>query len=278
MNLVVFKLGPLEIRAFTAWILAGLVVSSTMILALARRKYGQRRLTPWLDVITGGVIGAIIGARIVHIGLNWAYFSVHTGEITALQNGGLDWHGALAGGLLVAFAMAPFRRVPLLPLMDTFALALPVGAAAIWLACAAANAAYGVEVRTLADFPGWLVTESPDVYGFVAPRLNLPPLGIALAVLVFGMGAVLTRFDRLRGLRLWLALIVYGLGMAVIGFFRAEWVPTWLGRRADQILDLAVALGAALILALVAVLRRRASSPPGFPEQSAVASQGVTSL
>lgn len=105
-----------------------------------------------------------------------------------------------------------------------------------------------------------LVTESPDVYGITAPRLNLPPVGIALAVIVLILIIVLTAFRWLTGLRLWLALTLYALGMAVIDFFRAEYVPTWFGRRADQVLDLAVAFGAILILAGIALLRRRFAS------------------
>src|SRR5262249_2119497 len=157
--------------------------------------------------------------------------------IADLSSGGLDWHGALAGGLLFASLVAVMRRLNFKSMLDIFALIMPIGAIIIWLACASAGSAYGTEVSTLADFPSWLVIESPDVYGTIAPRLNLLPMGIALADLVLLIVGLLILFRRLSGLRLWLGLVIYGFGMALIDFFRADFVPTWIGHRADQVLD-----------------------------------------
>ncbi len=255
MNPVLYKLGPLEIRAFTAWIGAGVVIGIGIVLGVALHR--QQRLMPWFDAAANAVVGGMIGARAFHVWLNWSYFSAHTDQIIAFQNGGLDWHGAMIGGLVGAILVALASRISPSPLMDAFALALPVGAIAVWLACAAANSAYGLEVSTLADYPAWLVIESPDVYGIVAPRLNLPPMGIALAVIVLIVVAAATYYRLLAGLRLWLALALYSFGMAIIDFFRAEYVPTWFGRRADQVLDLVLSLGAILIFGVVAVVQRR---------------------
>lgn len=263
MSPLIYKFGPLEIHAFTAWLALGVVIGTLIVLGSAARQH--QRLMLWLDTVVGAVIGATIGARLAHVGLNWVYFAAHTDEILSFSSGGLDWHGALLGGLLGASLIAIIRRVPWLKLMDTFALVVPFGAMAIWLACAAANSAYGIEVRTLADFPTWLVIESPDVYGAIAPRLNLAPIGIALAVVVLVIIVGLTLLRWVPGLRLWLALIVYGIGMALIDFFRAEYVPTIMGRRADQVLDLAVVLLAALLFGIVGMAmlsRRRAVTAP----------------
>lgn len=258
MNPVVYRIGSLEIRAFTAWIVLGVAVSIAITLGAAALR--KERLFPWLDTSIGAVIGGVVGARAFHVWLNWEYFSAHTDQITMLNTGGLDWHGAIFGGMIGLVIAARLRRVPLTPIIDALALALPIGAAASWMACGAANCGYGLEVQTLADYPEWLVTESPDVYGITAPRLNLPPVGILLAIIVLVVVVVLTAFRWLSGLRLWLALTLYALGMAVISFFRAEYVPTWFGRRADQILDLAVAFGAILFFAGVALLRRRVAN------------------
>lgn len=258
MNPVVYRIGSLDIHAFTAWIALG--TAAGIGIALATAALRRERLFPWLDTSIGAVIGGVVGARAFHVWLNWEYFSAHTDQITMLNTGGLDWHGAILGGMIGLVIAARLRRVPLVPLTDALALALPIGATATWMACGAANCGYGLEVQTLADYPQWLVTESPDVYGITAPRLNLPPVGIILAVFVLIVIIVLTALRWVIGLRLWLALTLYALGMAVIDFFRAEYVPTWFDRRADQILDLAVALGAILIFAVIALLRRRSAN------------------
>src|SRR5215470_6731149 len=100
MNPVVYKLGPLEIHAFTAWIMIGVGIGIVIMVsnALLRREHWL----PWFDVALAGVGGGILGARAVYVWLNWSYFAVHTNQIADITNGGLDWHGALAGGLLFA--------------------------------------------------------------------------------------------------------------------------------------------------------------------------------
>src|SRR5262245_26466027 len=182
MNPVVYEIGPIQIHAFTAWIMIGVGIGIAIMLtnALLRRE----RLLPWFDLALGSVGGGILGARAVYVWLNWSYFAIHTNQIADLNSGGLDWHGALAGGLLFASLVALMRRLNFKSTLDTFALIMPIGAITIWLASAGAGSAYGVEVSTLADFPSWLVIESPDVYGAIAPRLNLATMGIALAVVV----------------------------------------------------------------------------------------------
>jgi len=249
MNPLVFALGPIEIHAFAAWILLGLVFSAGAVLILAPRIQPQITWLRWADVLLAGLIGGLIGARIGHVALNWDYFSTQQAEILNLRAGGLDWHGAFFGALLAALITARLRRVPVLPLLDIFALVVPILATTTWRACVDANCGYGVEVGTLANYPSWLVTESPDIYGAVAPRINLPQAGVLLAIPVLLLMLLLTWRGWLPGLRLWIAVIVYGFGMLILDFFRAEYVPQWFGHRADQILDAAVilvALGAVL--------------------------------
>lgn len=255
MNPIVINLGPLQVRAFTFWI--ALAAAITGVLALGTAAQRRERLMPWLDTLVGAVVGGVIGARAGHVLLNWGYFAAHQDEILSISGGGLNWHGALLGGLVGAALVARVRRVSLPALMDAFALALPVCAVAIWQGCAAAACGYGLEVRTLADYPSWLVTESPDVFGTIAPRLALPTLGTLLALVVLLLVIALYLLRWLRGLRLWVALMVYGLCMALLSPFRGEYVPLWWGRRADQILDLSVALLAALIFASVALFGKK---------------------
>ncbi|HLY28010.1 MAG TPA: prolipoprotein diacylglyceryl transferase family protein [Aggregatilineales bacterium] len=248
MNPSIVRIGPLEIHAFTAWMAIGIVIGFGIILATASAR--QERITPWFDCALGALVGGVIGARLGHVWLNWAYFSAHTDQIADLSNGGLDWHGAIALGLVFAFGVALVRHVPFWQLSDALALALPIGAIFVWIACASAPSAYGLEVPTLADFPSWLVTESPDIYSNVAPRLNLLPPGIVLAALVLLIVLVLMVLQRLSRLRLWLVIALYAVGLGVIDLFRADYAPIWLGHRADQILDLGVAMVAILIFGL----------------------------
>src|SRR2546423_1724859 len=98
MNPIVFQAGPLQLHAFTAWIMLGVAAGIGIVLVVAARR--KERITAWLDAIIAAVVGGVIGARAVHVWLNWAYFSAHTDQIAAYSSGGLDWHGAVALGLL----------------------------------------------------------------------------------------------------------------------------------------------------------------------------------
>ena len=266
MNPLVLQFGPVELHAFTALILVGVALGIAIILGMAARRH--ERIMPTFDVILGGIVGGVIGARVVHVWLNWIYFSAHTDQITDYSTGGLDWHGALAFGLLGVLLVAAVRHIPLGPLLDSFALAFPVNAITVWLACATAASVYGVEVNTLANYPAWLVIESPDIYGSIAPRINLLPIGIVFALIILADVIVLTALNKLPGLRFWLALALYSLGLAVLDFFRAEYVPIWAGRRADQWLDLIVALVAILIFGGLATLRHRTPDSSGTANPS----------
>jgi prolipoprotein diacylglyceryltransferase len=195
----------------------------------------------------------------MHVMLESIYFSAHPDQILALSAGGFDWHGAILGGLIGAAIVARLRSVPFAELADALALIVPLGAVAVWSGCSAAACAYGVEVPTLADYPAWLVVESPDVYGTVAPRLNLPQIGMFIGLAVYLLIFILSVTHRARGLRLWIALGAVSLATAPLEFFRGDYVVSWFDHRADQVLDLAVLLLVTVLAAATLVMRINAN-------------------
>lgn len=256
MNPVVFELGPVELRAYTAWLVAGILLALVVIIWRAYR-YGPAAPIPWLDVGIAALLGSIAGARLLHVALDWRYFSDHTDEITRLSSGGLAWHGALLAGIPAVLIAARLRRVPLKAWTDAAALALPLLWIAGWLACRRAGSAYGYEVWTLADWPGWLAEELPDIYGIVAPRLEVQLAGALFSGILFGLALLLTWRNWLPGLRLWIVLALAGLGFALLGFFRADPSRFFFERRADQIFDLLVLLLSTLTGCLIWLSSRR---------------------
>ncbi len=253
INPVVFAIGGVQVHAFTGSILLAVALGVGWLLWTAYRL--RQPLIRWLDAATGAVVGGVIGARALHVILESTYFGAHPDQILSLSGGGFDWHGALIGGLIGCAIVAKVRKVPFAELADALALIVPLGAIAVWSGCGAAACAYGVEVPTLADYPSWLVVESPDVYGSVAPRLNLPQIGMFIGLTVFLLILLLSVTRRARGLRLWIALGAVGLATAPLEFFRGDYVVTWFDHRADQVLDLAVLLLATLLAAATLVMR-----------------------
>ncbi|MCA0454633.1 MAG: prolipoprotein diacylglyceryl transferase [Chloroflexi bacterium] len=217
-------------------------------ISLAVRQHHPRGRV--VDAYLGALLVGILGARLFHVALNWDYFADNTSEIWQVEAGGLDWHGALLGGLigiaLVLWGQRLLRRwrpSPLKPLAFNTLLvslipALPLIGFGGWVGCWAAGCGYGKEVDSLANYPRWATSELVDVFGIVAPRYNTPYFGMALCVLGFLLVLILWRWRNPRVF--WLLLVVLAACMFAIGFFRADHTLMFYGLRGDQILDVIV--------------------------------------
>lgn len=204
--------------------------------------YAQRRAFPagaLVDVCLLALIGAALLARAEHVLLQWQYFSAHTEEIVQINRGGLDWHGALLGGLIGLALAARWRGLKIAPLLDTFAPFLPLIGIMGWYGCLAWGCGFGAEVDTLAHYPAFAVSESPDVYRIIAPRYNTQMFGAVWSLLTLVCMLILLWRGWLRGARFWWALALMSAGMFVIGFWRGDAVMHVGGLRLDQWLDLA---------------------------------------
>lgn len=219
----------------------GLALAAAMLASfgLGLRRSGIR-FAALLDVCLAAFAGGVFGARVVHVLLNWAYFSENLAEALHPSAGGLDWHGAVIGGLLGLALAARWRRLSARALLEAFAPTLPLLAFGGWLGCWAAACGYGAEVDTLAHYPAFAAIETGDVYGIVAPRYNTQGFGMALALALLGVWALLQWRGWLAGRRFWALLALLGAGMFAIGFWRGDAVPMLAGLRADQWLDLGV--------------------------------------
>jgi prolipoprotein diacylglyceryltransferase len=264
MNPVVFEMGSIQLRAYTAWLVGGILLALAVIVWRAYR-YDPAGAVRWLDVGIAAVVGGVIGARALHVALEWSYFADRTGEISNLWLGGMAWHGGLLAGIPAALLVARLRRVPVRPWTDALALAWPLVMMAAWRGCRNAGCGYGYEVQTLADWPGWLVAELPDVYGLYAPRLDVQAGGIVFGAALFVIALILTWRGWLPGLRLWLIWALSGLGLALIAFFRADPAQVIVHHRADQVFDLTLLLFSTAAGAMIWLLDRRAGvfcAPP----------------
>jgi len=200
------------------------------------------RLGALIDVCLGAAVGGVIGARIGHVLLNWAYFADALSEALHPSAGGLDWHGAVIGGLIGLALVAGLRKLNLRDLLDALAPTLPLLAFAGWFGCWAAVCGYGAEVDTLAHYPAFAAAETRDVYGIVAPRYNTQVFGMALALALGIVCLVLIGRGWLKYRRFWLLLALLSAGMFAIGFFRGDYSPMLDGLRADQVLDICLCL------------------------------------
>ncbi len=221
---------------------------------LRRSGIGWGRLA---DAGLGALLGGLVGARLGHVLLHWDYFSNQMDEARNLAGGGLDWHGAVLGGLLGLWLALSLRArldqqpVGFARLLGALSPALPLIGLGAWYGCLAAGCGYGREVDTLASVPGWSAAELVDVYGIVAPRFATPFFGMTLSGAALAL-LLLSRvfIQRPLGVRSFGWLLAFlSAGMFLIGFLRDDPNPILFGLRADQVLD-ALLCAFGLVMAL----------------------------
>lgn len=126
----VWQLGPLPLRGYAISILIGVLVGIYWM----QRRYAARGGDPELvlDIAIAVIPAGIIGGRLYHVATDWEkYFGLGANPADALKitNGGLGIWGAVALGVLAAWAVAKWRKVPFAPVLDAAAPAIILGQA-----------------------------------------------------------------------------------------------------------------------------------------------------
>ncbi len=237
------------------------LVGGTAMACLDARRRGLDLLRVMDAILVAALVG-LIAARTVYVAVNWAYYSVYPQRAWRLWDGGLAWHGALGGGLAAVLVYCAIRRTSFGSMLDVLTPGAAVLAACAWLGCLRANCAWGMETYPGQGILWTLSLELPDLYGIRAPRVAVQLLGAGWSALAFATVLAWGRRARFAGFLFPLWLFLYCSGAFGLGFLRADETPTIAGWRADQVVDLGLAVIGAMVL-LVGVLRRERSKKDG---------------
>jgi len=124
---LVFQLGPFSLRWY------GLLIAVAVLagLALATRLGRRRGIDPALitDLLPLLVFGAVLGARLYYVALEWRQFRGNWLDALAIWQGGIAIHGALIGGTLALILFCRWRRQAFWPLLDVLVPAVALGQA-----------------------------------------------------------------------------------------------------------------------------------------------------
>jgi phosphatidylglycerol---prolipoprotein diacylglyceryl transferase len=220
---VLLQLGPITIYSY------GVLVATGVLLGIwyASRHAPRAGLNPqnvWnLGIYI--VFSAMIVAKVWLILSAWDYYVANPGEIfsiATLQSGG-TFYGGFLGGVLAIFLYTHFQKMPVLPVLDTFAVALPLGHSIGRLGCFAAGCCYGKPTAL-----SWGVTFTNPI----AARIAGTPLGVPLhptqlyeaaaEFLNFLFLAWLSKRQRFTGQMLGTYFVLYGIERGAIEFFRGD--------------------------------------------------------
>jgi len=213
---MVNRLGPMEIRSYGAMMLLGFIAGVTWVY-LDRGRYGFSGRAA-LQVPLVGFAGGIVGGRIGFVLLQWRDYASHPEAMVNLWQGGMSWHGGLAGALIAMWITCLVMRISLARMMDLVSAPLALGYAIARVGCFLNGCCYGTPCTY-----AWAVT-------FPRYGLNPPPavpvhptqLYSILGNLAFVIPVVLllTRFTRQPFSRFMLYVVLSSMVRFVVEYYR----------------------------------------------------------
>ena len=271
----VFHLGPVPIRAYALFIIAGIIAA--VVVGDRRLQARGGRKGAVADIATWAVPFGLIGARIYHVAtdpeLYWGSTRIPghgQGWVRALEiwHGGLGIWGAIAGGAIGAYIGCRRADIPFFLLADAMAPGLALAqAVGRWgnyfnqeLYGRATSLPWGVRIDAAHS-----VTGRPGVYQPTFLYESIWDIGVALLVIWADR-----RWKLTRGRAFALYAAAYTAGRFWIESLRVDTTHKFFGLRLNDwtsILVFACAVG-------YLVVRRHASDPP-IPQEPAEAAMDI---
>jgi len=135
------RFGPVEIKSYGLMLVVGFAAGTLWCMhAGARLGYEP---TVWLDLVLYLLVGAVIGARVVYVILDWHLYAGHVTQTLALWQGGLSFHGGVLGGIAGGAVYAWRSRQSFLKLSDIVAPAIALGYSFGRIGCFLNGCCYG---------------------------------------------------------------------------------------------------------------------------------------
>ena len=127
VNPIAFSFGNFEIRWYGILIAIALLLGILISYFLA--KYRGQRADEAINFTPFAVIFGVIGARLLHVVVNWSYYSGNLLSIFELRKGGLAIQGVMIGGVLALIVFCKVRKLNFWMWADILAPALVFGQA-----------------------------------------------------------------------------------------------------------------------------------------------------
>lgn len=127
VNPIALSFGNFEIRWYGILIALALVIGIVVSYFIAR--YRGQRPEEVINFAPFAVIFGVIGARLLHVLVNWSYYSANLSYIFAFRRGGLAIQGVMLGGVLALLVFCKIRKLDFWLWADIIAPSLILGQA-----------------------------------------------------------------------------------------------------------------------------------------------------
>ncbi len=217
------KIGPLTLHMFSIMLAIGIIVGSSFLLRETRR-LGDPKITESVmqRLIWYIVLAVIGGGRLMHVIVNWDYYSRRPLESFAVWEGGLVMYGGLMAIFFVVVGFAVKNKIRILRLCDLCAPSCFLGDAIGRWGCFFAGDDYG---KPTDSWVGVVFTH-PDT--LVPPSLRgipLHPTQIYMSIkaaIIFGALLYITRHKKFDGQVAGWSFILYAILRSIVEFFRGD--------------------------------------------------------
>ncbi len=257
-------IGPFGLAWHGIFTSVGIVLGVSLPIRLLRGRVTEE--AAW-SVATWGVVGGLLGARLLHIADQWTFYSQHPELMLAVWTGGIAVWGAAIGGVLAGLVVALRRKdVPIGETADAAAAGLSLGFGVGRIGDIINGEHHAVPCEGLGICVGYThpatLGQPGPVHLVVAYDMAWDLLGVALVLVL--LRSALARGQ--RGLIFWIWVLWYALGRFGLGFLRIGDPTPIAGLRQDQLVSVVAALVAVVALALLRarVLPRALRLLPGF--------------
>ena len=248
------RLGPFAISPVELFAVAGIVLAGI----LARRKMSPQ--PSWgglIDLMLAAIVGGAVGARLYYFLPRWIRGLEEFGKLFSDWSQGSGYVGGLIGGTLLVAAVARWKKLAPLNVVDTVGLHIPLGFAVGKAGCFLAGCCYGPRCD---GFPGVVFGPGSLAYETLRGPVRVHPTQLyelVLGLLLY-LGLVWIHNRSKRPGETYLAYVAgYSAWRFVIEFFRSDPGRHEFGASAlsdSQISSIVLGIAAALAWGL---LRRK---------------------
>jgi len=257
MHPVLIEIGPFVIRWYGVMIALGCLAG----LWLAKREAERNGISKEKieDYFLYAVFGSVIGARLYYVAFTEpSQFWRNPFSVFAIWEGGLAIHGAILGGLIVAFFYTRRHRIQFAKFADTLAPSVILGQAIGRIGCFLNGDAHGYPT----DLPWGIVYAPESPAGLMFPGQALHPTQLYEMILNLAIFSVLWKMRKrikTRGSLFILYIILYSAARIFVEHFRADKLTYFGNISAAQSIGV-MGLVAGLVLLIVSC--RSSERPP----------------
>lgn len=211
---VFLRIGPLQFRWYGLMYIIGFAAAYFLARSDVKRKGLPLTMDDISDLIFYLAVGLILGARLGYaLFYNFSFYLANPLKILAVWEGGMSFHGGLAGTVIAAFWFARKKKITFLQVADLITQAAPIGLGLGRLGNFINGELYG----RVTDVP-WGI-----VFPYAGPQPRHPSQlyeAILEGPVLFFFIWLARRSKAPAGIVLWTFLALYGLFRTFVEFFR----------------------------------------------------------